>query len=150
MKIGQLTHSPQMDRGLSATKAQPGPSGFRQVFNETLQRNGGAPHEPSPVLQPQAAMPCSVASIDAVDPLSGMQAMEDFIDALEGYQQRLENPANGLRDIAPSMERLERAQHQLVRFASQAPADSPLGSIMNEGLVTAAMEIQRFHSGVYC
>jgi len=150
MKIGPMPQSAQMNSGSSPTKAQPKPSGFQQVFNETLQRNGDAPHEPLTVFQPQAAMPCGVASIDAADALPGVQAMENFIDALEGYQQRLENPANSLRDMAPSLERLEQAQRRLARFASEAPLDSPLGSIMNEGLVTAAMEIQRFHSGVYC
>ena len=150
MKIGHSAPFTSMDQSVSPSKTNPAPSGFEQVFNETLQKHDGINHKPSPILQPTATMPCSLNAIDSVDAVSGVQAMEDFIDALEGYQQQLADPSNCLRDIAPSLECLEQAQRHLAEFASETPVDSPLGSIMNEGIVTATMEIQRFHSGLYC
>ena len=150
MKIGHSAPFTSMDQTVSPSKTNPASSGFKQVFNETLQKPDGVHHKPAPVLQSAATMPCSLNAIDSVDAVSGVQMMEDFIDALEGYQQQLADPSNCLRDIAPSLERLEQARRHLAGFASEAPADSPLGPIMNEGLVMATMEIQRFHSGVYC
>ena len=150
MKIGHTTPFTPLDQSVSLSKTKSASSRFEQVFNESLQRQTGAKRDPSPVVQTTATMPCSLNAIDSVDPVSGAQAMEDFIDALEGYQQQLGDPSNCLRDIAPSVERLEQAQRHLADFAFEEPADSPLGPIMNEGLVTAAMEIQRFRSGVYC
>jgi hypothetical protein len=34
--------------------------------------------------------------------------------------------------------------------SEKTPADSPLKDIINEGLVTATLEISRFRSGIYC
>jgi hypothetical protein len=150
MKIGNVAPGTPMDRSISPSKNNPTPTGFDQVFNETLQRHDGVKGKPAAVLQLPAVMPCGLKTIDSADAVPGVQVMENFIDALEGYQQQLGNSSICLRDIAPSLERLEKAHRHLAHFASEAPVDSPLGNIMNEGLVTATMEIQRFHSGVYC
>ena len=150
MKIGHTAPFTPLDQSASPSQTKSASSSFEQVFSESLQRQSGAMQEPPSVVQPAATMPCSLNAIDSVDAVSGVQEMEDFIDALEGYQQQLGDPSNCLRDIAPSLERLDQAQRHLTDFASKAPADSPLGSIMNEGLVTATMEIQRFRSGLYC
>ena len=150
MKIGNIVPAAPMDRSITPSKASPTSSSFDQVFNETLQRQNGAQGEPFAILQPSAVMPCDLKTIDSDEPLPAVQVMENFIDALEDYQQQLGDSSNSLRDIAPSLERLEKAHRHLAHFASEAPVDSPLGGIMNEGLVTATMEIQRFHSGVYC
>ena len=150
MKIGDAAPFTPLDQSASTSNTKSTPSGFEQIFNASLQRQAAVKQGPSPVIQPTATISCRLNAIDSLDPGSGVRVMEDFIDALEGYQQQLGDPANCLRDIAPSLARLEQAQRHLADFASGAPADSPLGSIMNEGLVTATMEIQRFQSGVYC
>lgn len=150
MKIGHIDRRALIDQGGAPSKTKPTPSGFEQVFNETLQKNVTAKSEPPPVFQPSAALPCRLAVSEPFDAASGVQAMEDFIEALEGYQQRLADPACRLRDIAPSLERLELAHRHLAHHAAEAPVESTLGSIMNEGLVTATTEIQRFRSGAYC
>jgi len=150
MKVDYVAHGTLVDQSASPRKTKPTTPGFEQVFNETLQRHVGVEQGSSTVFQPLTVPACSLESSIPFNVASGVQAMEDMIDALEGYQQRLADPEYCLRDIAPSLERLETAHRHLARLAGETPCDSTLGNIMNEGLVTATMEIHRFHSGVYC
>jgi hypothetical protein len=106
--------------------------------------------KPSAGVQTLAPAPLGTDAIESIDSASGIQLMERFIDTLEVYQKRLADPKYHLRDIAPALERLEEAHAHLSRFATEASSETTLGGLMNEGLVTAAMEITRFHSGVYC
>jgi hypothetical protein len=150
MKIGYVTHGTPAVQSASPRKTTLPSSGFEKVFNESLQRQEDAERGAPTVLQTLSLPASGVEASVPFNATAGMQAMDDLIDALEGYQQQLADPDCCLRDIAPSLERLENAHRHLARLATGAPADSTLGNIMNEGLVTATMEIQRFHSGVYC
>ena len=150
MKIEYLTHGTPVEHSASPRKTTPPSSGFEKVFNESLQRHEDA-NRVAPTVLPTLTVPaCGMEASVPFNATAGMQAMDDLIDALEGYQQQLADPVCCLRDIAPSLERLEDAHRHLARLATDAPTDSALGNIMNEGIVTATMEIQRFHSGVYC
>ena len=152
MKIDPLSSNTPLGRGSTRKPAgsDPSGSGFQKLFNEALDRKTGSsapslPVAPSPVFAPNA-----IDGTNAFDTGSGIQAMKGFIDALETYQQRLADPHCRLRDIAPALEGLEKAHQHLSRFAAETPAESTLGTIMNEGLITASMEIRRFNSGTYC
>jgi hypothetical protein len=126
------------------------PSGFQQIFNEALGQPTSANHPASSSAPLAAQAPSGVGWRGTDTPHSGIHVMEGFIDALEAYQKRLADPRANLRDIAPAFERLETAHAALSRCAAEATTDAPLSSIMNEGLVTSAMEMERFRSGRYC
>ena len=48
-----------------------------------------------------------------------------------------------------AVERLESEQRHLERLSESASLDQELGMLVNEGLVTATLEIHRFRSGAY-
>lgn len=152
MKIDHLSPNTTLGRSSSRKPAGPDPSGseFQKLFNETLDRKTDISAPSSPVAPSPVFAPIAIDGTRAMDRGSGIQAMEGFIDALETYQRRLADPHCQLRDIAPALEDLEKAHQHLSRFAAETPAESILGAIMNEGLITAAMEIRRFNSGAYC
>lgn len=150
MKVGNITPYSPPEHGPARPASGPKSTGFQQALDNAL-HSGATTKTPLPGgIQ---ARPLSIARADAVEPgqrTAGIGLMERFIDALEGYRKRLADPQCQLRDIAPALERLEAAHQHLSHFAAEAAVDEPLSAIMNEGLVTAAMEIQRFHGGVYC
>lgn len=150
MKIGNLTPYIPRDQGPGRSTSDPHTTGFQKVLNDALHPDG-PPRAPVPGCVPPVSPP--LASTDAVEPhgeTAGIHAMELFIDVLEGYRKRLADPNCPLRDIAPALERLEAAHRRLSHVAAETVVEEPLKGIMNEGLVTAAMEIQRFHGGMYC
>jgi hypothetical protein len=125
-------------------------SDFRQIFDDMLDRP--PPGEALPATLAPSAVPArmGVLPVEKSPDGSGLQMMEGFLDALEAYQQRLGDPRNSLRDVAPTLDRLSAAHDRLSHFADNASGDDALQSIIAEGLVTAMMEISRFRSGLYC
>ena len=152
MKIDPFSSNIPLGRGSSQKPAasEPSGSGFQKLFNEVLDRKTGSSAPSLPVAPAPVFAPMAINGTNAIDTGSGIQAMEKFIDALETYQQRLADPRCRLRDIAPAFEGLEKAHQHLSRFAAESPAESTLGTIMKEALITATMEIRRFNSGTYC
>ena len=133
-------------------KISPGqnPTGFQKVFDNLLQnqtKDVAAPSSSTHAINPT---PLTVNAIETLPVKTDLQAMERFVDSLEAYQQGLADPTCSLRDLAPVLGRLEKAQRHLSAISEKTPADSPLKDIINEGLVTATLEISRFRSGIYC
>ena len=125
-------------------------SDFRQIFDDMLDPQSIGDQTPSAVMPSLAPSVAGIVPIEMPADGSGVQVMEGFLDALDTYQKRLEDPRNNLRDIAPDLDRLVDAHDRLAQFAENAVGDAPLQGIISEGLVTATMEISRFRSGVYC
>lgn len=150
MKVGNISPYVPRDHGPGRSASEPKSSGFQQVLNDALQPDSPTKSPTSGGIQ---ARPVSITGADALEPRAEsveIKAMERFIDALEGYRLQLADPRCSLRDIAPALERLEASHRHLSCLADEKAVAEPLSDIVNEGLVTAAMEIQRFRSGMYC
>lgn len=125
-------------------------SGFQQIFDNMVDQVTMGNPASSAVIHSPSPSSLTVKAIEPLHPTSGVQAMERFIDSLDNYQKGLEDPQYNLRDLEPALERLEREHRHLSQWADKTPGDNPLKHILNEGLVTATLEISRFRSGVYC
>lgn len=125
-------------------------AGFQKVFDDLLQNQARGVAAPSASTHAINPTPLTANAIEALPVKTDLQAMERLVDSLDAYQQGLADPACSLRDLAPVLGRLETAQRHLSAISEKSPADSPLKDIINEGLVTATMEINRFRSGIYC
>jgi hypothetical protein len=104
----------------------------------------------SGVMAPGGVSRLSGAALDPDGHAVSFKLMERLVDAMAVYQERLGDSRYSLRDIEPSLERLEKVHDHLRRITEESPADSPLQNIINEGLVTTAAEISRFRNGGYC
>jgi hypothetical protein len=132
------------------TRPKDGGPGFQQVLETALEGKSGQNPAIGPPgsasLQPSLA----VEALNAPQAASGIHRMERLLDALASYQQRLQDSRCPLRDIAPSLGRLESEHCRVARWAETATMDEALRSMVNESLVTTTLEIHRFRSGVYC
>lgn len=149
MKIPDTPKLSALDRRPSDIAPRKSPTGFQQVFNNILDQATTENSAPSAGI-PSSTPPLTINAIDPLSSVSGVRSMERFIDSLEDYQKRLEDPQCNLRGLEPAIERLEREHRHLSHLANDSSDDNPLKRIMREGLVTATLEINRFRSGVYC
>lgn len=150
MKISDATQLPSREGCSSEKASRQNPSGFQQVFQNMFDRPQKDNPAPSAITQSSFPPPLTANAVEAFNTDSGVQVMEEFIDSLAAYQKKLENPLNTLRDIEPELNRLEKEHRYLSRWSNNTDGESPLKSIINEGLVTATLEISRFRSGNYC
>lgn len=126
-------------------------SGFQHLLETTLKANAAAN---SPVHPNAPALVPGTPGLEAVEKqpsaAGGFERMDRFLAALSAYQKGLEQPSRRLRDLATAFERLESEHRHLAHWAETARLDEDFQSIVNEGLVTATLEIHRFRSGQYC
>jgi len=149
----KIANTPQfsgVDHQKPKTTSGPNPTGFQKVFDDLLQNQTKDVAAPSASTHAINPTPLAANAIEALPVKTDLQVMERFVDSLDAYQQGLADPARSLRDLEPALGQLEMTQRHLSDMSEKTPADSPLKAIMNEGLVTATMEISRFRSGIYC
>lgn len=150
MKLLPTNHPSGMAPGTDRKTAAKAAEGFRQALETALDGKPG-PNAATSAAAP-ASLPAAVGleAIGHRQPRSGIQRLERFIDALDAYRQRLDNPRCELKDVAPSLERLEHEHRRLSQWAETAAVDNKLQALVDESLVTATLEIHRFRSGRYC
>ena len=150
MKISDTTQFPVRDGCSSVKSNSQNASGFQQVFQNMLDQEKMEDQGPFAISHPHCTPPLSVGAVEAIHANAGLQGMEGLLDSLDTYQKKLADPHYTLRDLEPALNRLEKEHRNLSRWAEKSVADSPLQNIINEGLVTATLEINRFRSGNYC
>jgi hypothetical protein len=149
-KIANTPHLSGVDHQRPKISSGPNPTGFQKVFDDLLQNQTQGVTAPSTSAHAINPTFLTANAIETLPLKTGLQAMERLIDSLDAYQQRLADPDCSLRDLEPVLGRLEKAHRQLSDVSEKTSAESPLQDIINEGLVTATMEISRFRSGIYC
>jgi hypothetical protein len=98
-----------------------------------------------------------------VTPLSGIRSAETFgldrqvaidrvenlIDLLDHYRQMLSDPSNSLKKIDPVIKEIDQQKENLAPVLDSLPDGEKLRDIVNQTLVTAALETTKFYRGDY-
>jgi hypothetical protein len=134
----------------SRTKAQP-PAGkeFDAILKETVKNSttaGLAPSQttfinPLPALQP--------ASSSLSDHQFAANSIEDMINLLDRYREKLADPRITMKQIDPVIGEMTREIENLTPVLDLLPADKGLRNILNQTLVTVSLEISKFYRGDY-
>ena len=78
-----------------------------------------------------------------------MNRIQQFIDALDDYRRHLAGPATDLKTLGAMVKKLDGQRESLAPMAAGLPEGDALKTILNESLVTASVEIFKFHRGDY-
>jgi hypothetical protein len=98
-----------------------------------------------------------------VNPLAGIQPtanfeldsqitldrLEDLIDLLDQYRQKLSDPRITLKKIDPLIREIDQQKEKLAPVLDSLPDGEKLRDIVNKTLVTASLEITKFYRGDY-
>ncbi len=134
----------------SKTKTQP-PAGkeFGNILKETLKNSttaGLAPLQttfinPLPGLQP--------SSSSLSDHQFTANSIEDMINLLDRYREKLADPRVTMKQIDPVIREMTREIENLAPVLDSLPGDEGLKNILNQTLVTVSLEISKFYRGDY-
>ena len=134
----------------SKTKALP-PAGkeFGAILKETVKNSttaGLAPLQTTfinslPGLQP--------ASSSLSDHQFAANSIEDMINLLDRYREKLADPRITMKQIDPVIREMTREIENLAPVLDSLPADEGLKNILNQTLVTVSLEISKFYRGDY-
>jgi len=81
------------------------------------------------------------------DPI--VERTEKFLDILEEYQGKLNDPQATLRDIHPLVEKMETEKEALAPVLKSLPPGDGLRDILNQALITSSLEVIKFNRGDY-
>jgi hypothetical protein len=84
-------------------------------------------------------------------PSTGMlvDQVEQLMDTMKAYQQKLGQSGVTLKDIQPLMERMASQNDKLGAMANTAGDQKQLGTLVDQSLMLSSKEIARFNSGYY-
>lgn len=134
----------------SKTKAQsPADREFGAILKETVKNTTTATLAP--------------LSTTFINPLSGLQTassspsdqqftanrIEDMINLLDRYREKLTDPRITMKQIDPVIKEMTREMENLAPVLDSLPADEGLKNILNQTLVSVSLEISKFYRGDY-
>jgi hypothetical protein len=76
-------------------------------------------------------------------------SIEDMINLLDRYRNKLADPRITLKQIDPDITEMSRKIDNLVPVLDSLPADEGLRNILNQTMVTISLEISKFYRGDY-
>lgn len=133
----------------SNTKAQP-PVGeeFGTILKETVKNATPAALAPlqTTFIIPLAGQPISTSPPDHQ---FAANSIEDMINLLDRYREKLADPRNTMKQIDPVIREMTREMENLAPVLDSLPADEGLKNILNQTLVTVSLEISKFYRGDY-
>ena len=96
---------------------------------------------PTPVLQP--------APIAPSDQIYAADSIEDMINILDGYREKLADPRITMKQLDPDIKEMTRGMENLAHVLDSHPVDEGLRNILNRTMVTISLEIGKFYRGDY-
>jgi len=128
---------------------QPAGKEFGAILRETAEKTtpaASAPLQstfinPLPGLQPASSSP--------TDHQFAANSIEDMINLLDRYREKLADPRTTLKQIDPVIRKMTQEMENLAPVLDSLPAGEGLRKILNQTLVTASLEISKFYRGDY-
>ena len=149
MKI-ENDHPPQGAKVKAPSAKTTNQRPFQAVFDQSLKgvSSGSRTSKALSVTRPPAVTAMSIGSLSTER--AAVKSFEDFLGALTIYQERLGDGRVSLRMLESDLSRVDEQCRQLDRLARHLPSGGDLLPVLQEGLTTARMEMERFQRGDYC
>ena len=118
---------------------------FRQIIQKSSKLNTGA-QKPAII---NNVSPIKFNTFSPAEKIPIMDRLERFLDILDEYHQKLGNPQVTLRNIYPTINRMEVEKESLIPVLNSLPDRDELKDILNHALITASLEAIKFNRGDY-
>ncbi len=83
------------------------------------------------------------------DPTITIERIENMIDLLDQYRQKLADSRISLKQIDATISKIARENENLATLADSLPDDDEMNNILNQTRVTASLEVTKFYRGDY-
>ncbi len=150
MKIQSNEHILQTCQHQPKANAQPKiEDKFGAIFKEAVENTSAAtvaPKQTKFVTPLKGLQPTSPAQLDHS---FTSRSIEEMLDLLDQYCDKLANPQMTLKQIDPFITEMNRGMETLAPMLDDLPAGDHLRDILNQTMVTMSLEISKFYRGDY-
>lgn len=119
---------------------------FGEILQKSLDETAAAEHAAAPAgagiaIQIQPVAPLSIPAV--------MPRVEGFLDLLDDYRRQLADPRVNLKGLDAAVQAVAKDRDELSPLLDGLPEGDGLKDVLEQALVTAEVEIQRFRRGDY-
>ena len=93
--------------------------------------------------------PIQLNMVSPVQKGSIVDRVENLLNTLDEYQQKLKDPHFSLKEIEPLVKQMEKEKGNLAPILNSLGEDDGLKGILNQALVTSSLETIKFNRGDY-
>ncbi len=139
----KIDHRIQWSPPAESPAARPGPAAGCPSFSNVLDSLGRSASTEEPLAT------TAVTGAHRAEESAALAGLEDCLDRLDDYRERLAQPCFSLRDLEPLVESLETGLPALADQCAALPDDCGLRPLIQETMVLSATETARFRRGDY-
>jgi len=147
MKIDPDIHIHEIAAKKSSPADRPAESSFADVLNRELENQESLDRNASRVSGLQHT--ADILLIPPVDEKEAVSRLEKFLDTLEEYAEKLDNPYYTPKDLSFLISRIETESNDLGLLSASLTDNAELKSMIDSALIRSTTEVIRFNRGDY-
>jgi len=90
-----------------------------------------------------------ISPLSYIDKTKNIEKIENFLNTLDSYHQKLGDQVRTLKDIGPVVDKIATESESITELYESLPKNDALKQILNEVLIISSMEIAKFNRGDY-
>jgi len=122
---------------------------FGAVLKNEVEKSSELKSGPQKMSSISSISPMQLNMMSPVQKDSIVDRVENLLNMLDEYQQKLKDPHFSLKEIDPLVKQMEKEKENLAPVLDSLVEDDGLKDILNQALVTSSLETIKFNRGDY-
>jgi DNA repair exonuclease SbcCD nuclease subunit len=122
---------------------------FGAVLKNEVEKSSNKISEPQRLPSLSGVSPVQLKMLSSEQNGTIIDRVENLLNILAEYQQKLKDPQFSLREIEPLVKQMEKEKENMAPVLDSLVKDDGLKNILNHALVTSSLETIKFNRGDY-
>ncbi|MDY6791223.1 MAG: hypothetical protein SWH54_08145 [Thermodesulfobacteriota bacterium] len=122
---------------------------FGTVLKNEVEKSAELKSGPQQMPPISSITPIQLNALSPAQNASMIDRVENLLNVLEEYQQKLNDPHFSLKEIDSLVKQMEKEKENLTPVLDSLSDDNGLKNILNQALVTSSLETIKFNRGDY-
>ena len=124
-------------------------NGFKAVLKNEVGKSSKVITQNQKMPSISSISPMQLNLLSPTQSKSIVERVENLLNVLDEYQQKLKNPHISLKEINPLIKQMEQEKENLVPILDSISGNGGLKEILNQAIVTSSLETIKFNRGDY-
>ncbi len=122
---------------------------FEDILQQTINNSSSSKDQTMTLPPIQNISNIRFDPISNIDKTQSIERVEKFLDVLENYQKKLEDPSVNLKEMYPLVTEMQSETENMLPLLNSLPDEDGMKDILNKALVTSTVEVIKFNKGDY-
>ncbi|MBT8351814.1 MAG: hypothetical protein KJO26_11365 [Deltaproteobacteria bacterium] len=122
---------------------------FKAVLKDEVDKSSNAISQNQKIPSLSGISPIQLNMLSPTQNSSIIERIENLLNILDEYQKKLKDPDASLKEIDPIIKQMEKEKENLAPLLESIKEDDGLKNVLNQVLVTSALETMKFNRGDY-